>query len=588
MSLMKKVFCLALCFCFTACSNPVKIPQFNPVAWDGSPARASDSVFTFPTGTRGMVACDDRLAAEWAVKILNAGGNAVDAAVAVGFMLSVTRPHYGSLGGGGFMVYCPPSQGKPSQCVSIDYRETAGHQATRDMYLRNGKADPNLSRIGALASGTPGVVAGLLHALQKYGKLDRKQILSRPIELAQNGVSLSALTEAAIDDRWGDLNGGAKQVFGCRQGGELRPCPVNSLLKQPDLAKVLTEVRSKGRAGFYEGWVAHRIVQGLKEAGGILELQDFKAYQAKERQPVQGSYQGMEVISMPPPSSGGSVLLQLLAFAEKARATGQFSDGYGAVKSWHALAHAMRLAFADRAEFFGDPDFVQVPWRKLISSDYIESRWKSFDPHHADHKSGAGAVANEGGNTTHFSVVDAQGGAVAVTTTINDWLGSAFVPPGTGIVMNNEMDDFSAQAGVPNLYGLVGKDANAIAPGKRPLSSMSPTILRNPDGQVRMVIGAQGGPRIITGVFLSLINRFEFGMSILDAVSAPRVHHQWKPDAIQIEPGIPADVLRELIAMGYEVKPSSGAGRLHAIERFPNGRVWGVSDPRTEGAAIAQ
>ena len=318
---------------------------------------------------------------------------------------------------------------------------------------------------------------------------------------------------------------------------------------------------------------------------------------------------------MPPPSAGGTVLLQMLGYAERAEKQGALSDGYGSARTLHAITHGMSLAFADRAKFFGDPGHWNVPVREMLSHEYLDSRWRSFDADKANLPASAGPLQltrpasvpaftsldqldfekqdalawNEGAHTTHFSVVDQEGNAVAITTTINDNYGSGFVPPGTGVMMNNEMDDFSIQPGVPNLFGLVGDEANAVAPSKRPLSSMAPTVVRDDQGQVRLVVGAAGGPRITTSVFLSILNRLQFGMSLPDSVNASRFHHQWKPSSLMLEQnGFGADTRQKILGLGYEIQDATALARVHALERSPNGRIWGVPDRRGEGAAAAE
>jgi gamma-glutamyltranspeptidase/glutathione hydrolase len=536
-----------------------------------------------------MVVADDRQAAEWGTEILKRGGNAVDAAVATAFMMSVTRPHYASIGGGGFLLYCPkPGDEGARPCVVLDYREQAPAAAARDMYLKDGKAVPALSQDGALASGIPGVTAGLLGALDRWGSIPRKTLLSKPIEVAKNGFLFTAHEEGTAADRWRAMNPEARRIFGC---GTDDPCLPGKTLKQPDLARTLTKISDEGTRGFYEGEIARKIVDGLHESGGILTMQDLASYRPKFRAPVLGEYFGHEVVAMPPPSSGGAIILQMLGFAERADKQGAFDHGFGSPEAIHALTHAMKLSFADRAKYFGDPDFVHVPLRTLLSDSYLDSRWKTYDPSKsvAVDAGEESAFSGEPTHTTHFSVIDAEGNAVAVTTTINDDYGSGFVPPGTGVVMNDQMDDFSAQPGVPNLFGLVGAEANSIAAKKRPLSSMSPTIVRDLAGNVRMVVGAAGGPKITTSVFLTLMYRMRFGLSITDAVAAPRFHHQWKPDRLRMEmTGFPSLVRERLSQMGYEVGELNDRARVYALERFANGRTWGAPDPRGEGAAVAE
>lgn len=556
-----------------------------------------------------MVVADDELAAEWGAEVLRAGGNAIDAAVATAFVMSVTRPQFASLGGGGFLVYCPkPTRSGPAPCTTIDYREEAPASASREMFVRDGKARTDLSQNGALASGVPGVPAGLLLAHERFGKAPRAYLMSRAIDWADRGMAVSGHTETTAALRWDAMNGEARRIFGCAAFGvPSAPCAAGTSLRQPELAAVLREISDKGASGFYQGWVAEKIASGIQAGGGVLTAQDLAAYRARERKPIAGRYRGMEVVSMPPPSSGGILLLQMLDFAERADRARAFDEGFGSAGSVNALAHAMSLAFADRTEYFGDPDHVEVPVEKLLSQAYLESRWRTFNPSRANHGVRPGTVwmkppvaapaaepkvapsSGVGVNTTHFSVIDREGNAVVVTTTVNDNFGSGFVPPGTGVVMNNEMDDFSIQPGVPNLFGLVGSEANAIAPRKRPLSSMTPTIVRDTRGNARLLLGAQGGPRIITSVYQALVNRLRFDMAITDAVTVPKIHHQWKPDELSYERhGLSPDTQRRLKEMGHRLKDVSGSGRMQVLERFPNGRVWGAADPRTEGYAAAE
>jgi len=557
--------------------------------WDGSPESVLKSRNHPIVGEAGMVVSDDETASRWGVEILKQGGNAMDAAVATAFALSVTRPHFGSLGGGGFMVYCPKvpeGASKGPSCTTIDYREQAPSQASRDMYLKEGKADTQLSQQGAKASGVPGVTAGLLYALEKYGSFSRAKILKRPIELALNGVALTPYGEATARENWSYFNDGLKRIVGC--GKEtLAPCNSGTRIVQADLAKVLSEIVKEGSSGFYEGWVAEKISSEMTKAGGFLTFQDLASYTPKERAPLSFQWNGLEIVTMPPPSSGGAILEQLLAYEERAYATKKFK--YTSSLELHALTHAMKLAFLDRARFFGDPDFVKVDLDRLESPEYLTQRWETFDPAQAVPVLDPTPEPLDTPHTTHFSVVDKLGNAVSVTTTINEDYGSGFVPEGTGVVMNNEMDDFSSQPGVPNVFRLVGSEANSIAPKKRPLSTMSPTIVRDLNGQVRIVTGAAGGPTIVTSVFEILENRYRFKMSLPDAVAAPRFHHQWKPDVLKLERfGFSPETINALKSLGYSVEEVSGLAKTHSLERFPNQRVWGAPDPRGEGAAIAE
>ncbi|HTL12582.1 MAG TPA: gamma-glutamyltransferase [Bdellovibrionota bacterium] len=577
-------------------------------AADGEFFRVESNSRIRPTvGTKGMVVADDSIAAKWGAEVLRKGGNAVDAAVATGFALAVTRPHFAALGGGGFMVFCPaPDKSGAKPCTTIDYRETAPAAAFREMYIRHGKGDTKLSQEGALAPGVPGVPGGLLYALEKYGSLKRGVVLETPIRLAQEGVPFTGYMEATALEVWDAFNPEGKRLFGCSAKGGAEPkspCEPGMSLRQPDLAKVLEEIRAKGRDGFYEGWVAEKIAAGLKEAGGIMTEADLAGFHPKERKPVVGSFRGFEVVSMGPPSAGGAVLLQMLKYVDIADAEGKLEGGYDDADTIHVLAHAMSLGFADRAELFGDPDYVKVPVDRLLDQGYLQKRWD--DTFHEGHQAipkeagirldslanaTARAAAKTGGETTHYSVVDKWGNAVAVTVTVNNYYGSGFVPPGTGIVMNDEMDDFAIQPGVPNMFGLVGAEANSVAAGKRPLSSMSPTVVRDAQGNARLVLGAAGGPTITTSVFQAIVNRLRFGMTLPDAVAAPRFHTQWKPPNLRYENGgLPPESVADLQSYGWEMKGVTELAQMHALERFPEtGRVWGCPDRRADGAAAAE
>lgn len=539
-------------------------------------------------GTRGMIAADDAIAAAWGAEILREGGNAVDGAIATAFAMSVTRPHFASIGGGGFMVYCPAQLAdKTNHCVTLDFREKAPSAAKKEMYIRNGKADPSLSRNGALASGVPGNVMGWLEALKRFGSVSQKAILRKPIALARDGIRVSSHTEEAALDRWDFMNDEAKRIFSC--GHKDLPCKVGEVLKQPDLAKTLATISLKGSAGFYEGAIAKQLVSGIRASGGILTEADLKDYKAQSRAPLIGHFHGFEIVTMPPPSSGGIALLQMLSFMELAQKNETLLHGPESVPTLNSEAYAMSLAFADRAEHLGDPAFYPVPLSQLLDPHYLSERWKTFDPKHGHIATGAGKAVYEPAHTTHLSVIDKNGNAVAMTITINDNFGSGFVPPGTGVVMNNQMDDFSAQPGAPNLFGLVGAEANSIQPGKRPLSSMTPTIVRDSSGANRIAIGAAGGPRIITAVFQTLLNRLQWGMSLTDSVATPRIHHQWKPETVWMEKNqFPEEVRETLKKSGYQIEDSTKFGVVHAVERLTNQRVIGAPDPRGEGAAVSE
>ena len=559
-------------------------------AFDGGALSGLKSRAVPHVSQRGMVVSDDEIASLWGAEILRRGGNAVDAAVATAFALSVTRPHYASLGGGGFLVFCPaPDPKGPRTCKTIDYRENAPKLAAKDMFVRNGKFDPKLSQYGALASGVPGVTAGLLLALKQFGSMPVEKLLTKPIELAEKGFRVSSHLESVASEQFSEFNFEAKKIFGC---GTDQACASGNLLIQKDLGGLLRAIAKQGALGFYSGANAAKMVKGLQAAGGIITLEDLARYSPKIREPLTGNFRGFEVVSMAPPSSGGEILLELLKYSELADGAGAFRFGINSAPAIHAISHAMALAFADRAKYLGDPDFVKIPLESLVSTPYLRARWEETyqaSTARIPKVGGNPEFSPEGQNTTHFSVIDREGNAVAITTTVNNDFGSGFVPPGTGIVMNDQMDDFSAQPGSPNLFGLVGSEANAIKPGKKPLSSMAPTILRNSEGKVRFVLGAAGGPKIPTAVFLTLLNRIRFGMSLPDAVSAPRFHEQWKPESLHLEKfGFGYETKRLLSEMGYRLEESSSMARVYALERFANGRIWGAVDPRGEGYAAEE
>ena len=618
------VFSVILTPVGAAASEPQSSPKSSPktsveqpkLEEQGGPLDVQKSRYRAEVGARGMVVSDDQQASAWGAEILRKGGNAIDAAVASAFALAVTRPHFASLGGGGFLIYCPkPIHNKGQPCTVIDYREKAPKNSSPDMYVKDGVVQTELSQNSALAIGVPGVPAGLLLAHKKFGKLPRQKILSKPIQLAKKGYLFTGYSESSIYKRWDNLNPAAQKIFGCSKtdlhspasflkrifskrnsnpnSSNIKrwPCPAGTIIKQPDLAQVLYLLSKKGEKAFYEGEIAKKISHAVIQAGGILTEKDLADYQPTLRTPVVGKFAEWEVVTMPPPSSGGGILLQLLGYTERAIQAGYFKNGIGSPDGIHTSLHAMSLAYADRTKYYGDPDFVANPLEHLLKPSYLDERWKTFKLSKARLPGSPGIIPtkNEPDHTTHFSVVDREGNAVAITTTINDSWGSGFVPEGTGIVMNNEMDDFSIRAGTPNLFKLIGNEANAIRPGKKPLSSMSPTILRDSDGNNQIVLGAAGGSRIPTAVYLTLLNHLVFNLSIADAVAYPRFHHQWNPKEIVFENnGFPKEIQEALQEKGYTLGNWSISSWVHALRRYPNGRVWGAADPRGDGAAVAE
>lgn len=528
----------------------------------------------------GMVVAQEYRAARIGVQILDRGGNAVDAAVAVGFAMAVTYPRAGNIGGGGFMVIHQAN----GDDIAIDYRETAPAAATPTMFLdANGDPDSTKSRDSALAIGVPGTVAGLALAREKYGsgKFSLAELMAPAIALAQNGVRVTDDTADSLPNarerlaRWP----AAAAIF-LKNGGE--PLGNGDRLLQFDLADTLKLIAEHGPAGFYEGRTAKKLVRAIQAAGGIITEDDLKNYRAIIRQPVRGTYRGYEIVSMPPPSSGGIALIEMFNILETYD-LGKLPKP----QAQHLIIEAMKRAYADRAQFLGDPATVDVPVNGLTSKKYAASLRASI----TDKATPSTEItpgdpkAHEGDNTTHFSVIDHEGNAVSNTYTLNFSYGLGMVADGTGVLLNNEMDDFAAKAGASNAYGLVQYEANLPGPGKRPLSSMSPTIVLK-DGKPVLITGSPGGSRIITAVAQVILNTLDFGMTIDKAVSAPRLHHQWQPDEVRVEPGFDPALLADLAARGHHIVQAKPGTSANSIAITKDGIV-GAADPRTRGALAA-
>ncbi len=532
---------------------------------------------------KGMVASQEALATRVGLRILRQGGNAVDAAAAVAFALAVTLPRAGNLGGGGFMIV---HDAKSGETVAIDYREMAPASAHRDMYLdADGNAVSQLSRFTGLAVGVPGTVAGMDLALKRYGTMSLEQVIQPAIKLAEGLKVTPDLSNSlrGLEKRLKAWPSSAK-IFFKEDGSHYAP---GDTLVQADLAASLKQIAKKGPDAFYKGPIAKKIVAAVNEAGGDMKMKDMANYEAKVRKPVSGNYRGYEVLSMPPPSSGGTHIVQILNILEG------YPIGFlglNSAETIHLMAEAMKRAYADRSEYLGDSDFFDVPIEELTDKSYAEELRVSIDRFAAapSAKIKPGDLAPyESGQTTHYSVVDKDGNAVSNTYTINFSYGSGLVAEGTGILLNNEMDDFSAKPGVPNAYGLIGGEANAIEPGKRPLSSMSPTIVMK-DGKPFLVTGSPGGSRIITTVLQVIMNVIDHDLNIAEAMAAPRIHHQWLPDRLRIEEGLSPDTLRMLVAMGHELDLKRAMGSAQSIMIDPkSGYRLGASDPRRPGALTA-
>ncbi len=527
-----------------------------------------------------MVVAQEPIATDVGVEILKRGGNAYDAAVAVGFALAVTHPSAGNIGGGGFALV---RTGK-GELNFLDFREKAPGAASRDMYLDSAGKPTRESIVGWKASGVPGTVRGLELLHRKYGKLKWRDVVMPSVKLAKNGFEVSyALARSLRGQNSSRLMGQfeeSKRVY--LKGGQFYEA--GERLRVPELARTLERIAKRGADEFYTGQTARLLAAEMARNGGLIREEDLRDYRVAERKPLVGAYRGHEVISAPPPSSGGVGMLQMMGMLEKLDYS---KAGMGSARHAHLLAEVMRRFYADRSFFLGDPDFVKVPVERLTSAAYVAERAASIDRERATASSTLdhGVVPpEESPETTHLSIVDAEGNAVALTYTLNGSYGSGVTVPGLGFLLNNEMDDFSAKPGTPNMFGAIGGEANAIAPGKRMLSSMTPTIVAR-DGKLLLVIGAPGGTRIITGVMQAILNVLDFKLNMQDAIDAPRMHHQWSPDKVYLERGWSPDTVEILRRMGHTVETGTpSVSNVHGI-LVEDQWLQGAPDGRTNGKA---
>lgn len=560
---------------------PLLVSESFPVLAGDTPVITYQERFIPVIAKNGMVASQEAGATEVGVGILRRGGNAVDAAVAVGFALAVTLPQAGNLAGGGFMMVYLAAQNKT---IAIDYRETAPEAAYKDVYLdRDGNVDQKRLRFSRQSAGVPGTVAGMTYALKKYGTMTLAEVMAPAIKLAEDGLVMPYWLEISLRARMKRLqrNAAAGAAYFHQDGSVYR---TGEIFRQPDLARTLKQIRDHGRDAFYKGDVARKIIGEMKLGNGLITAKDLADYKVVERKPVTGTYKGYRIVTMPPPSSGGIHLIQMLNMLENDNLK---AKGHNSAATLHLMIETMRQAFADRSKYLGDPDFYHVPTAALTDKAYAR-RLRAEIPADRARKSSDIAPAldpeYESPDTTHFSVMDKDGNVVGNTYTLNYSYGSGIMVTGAGFLLNNEMDDFSAKPGVPNGYGLVGGAANAVEAGKRPLSSMTPTIVFK-DGAPLFVTGSPGGSTIITTVFQTVLNVIEFDMNIAAATFAPRIHHQWLPDRVIMEQGISQDTINILKSMGHNIIPGKRTiGSTQSIMR-KDGFFYGASDSRRPGAA---
>ncbi len=582
---MRLFFCawmLSIVLSFSGCAHQETVaspglvkPRF---AVNASPEVRA---ITEATGKEWIISTQGRASTDAAALILNQGGNIIDAAIAASFTISVERPQSTGLGGGGFMLY---RNGKSGKIYAIDFRERAPKGAYENMYLdKKGEVIPDKSTVGIYAAGVPGLVRGLGEIHRRFGKKKWKDLIAPSVSLAENGLEVYPYLADALKEEKGKLAKfpASAKIF-LKPNGE--PFLVGEKLVQADLATSLRRIAEKGPKAFYAGKIAQSIET---VTGGWISKKDLKNYRVKWREPVRGTFQGMEVVSMPPPSSGGTHVIQILNLLEREPLT---EYGLQSPAALHIIASSMQRAFLDRARYMGDPDWTQVPVKKLTSKAYAESSQVSLSRDRALTADQLGeniSVLPEHSETTHFSIMDREGNVVVSTQTINGWFGSAVVAPGTGILLNNEMDDFAAKPGASNIFGAIGSRANSVQPGKTPLSSMSPTIILE-NGKPRMALGAPGGTRIITCVVQTLLNSLVFNLSLYDSVNALRIHQQWRPESLRVEaPGFPANTEAELTQKGWKLEKGSAGCAVMAVAKEGE-LLRGVSEPRDHGKSLGR
>jgi gamma-glutamyltranspeptidase/glutathione hydrolase len=551
----------------------------NPLQEPGQRVRPVESA-------TGIVSSQESLASGVGASILAAGGNAIDAAVATAYALAVTLPQAGNLGGGGFLVFWNQPE---RRAYALNFREMAPRRAHQDLFLNtDGSVNRKLATRSLLSTGVPGTVAGLITAQERFGALSRSQVMAPAIRLAEQGFPVYPVLADSLKRAAPLLQAdpSAKAIY-YKSDGE--PFAAGEILRQPLLAATLRRIAQQGRAGFYQGPLAQQLETLMRHGGGLIDRQDLAAYTAPWVEPVQGNFRGLKVLSMPPPSSGGVTLIQMLNLLEPFDLAGM---GLNSAESIHTLVEAMNLAYRDRNSELGDPDQVEVPVQMLTSKAYANSLRSLIRPQRHTPSADLGGTAPlpaNSTNTTHLSVADQQGSLVALTTTLNFAYGNGVAIPGTGVLLNNEMDDFTSKPGVPNAYGLVQGEKNAIAPGRRPLSSMTPTVVLNANGGPWLATGTPGGSRIITTVLQVLLNRMVHGLNLATSVLSPRIHSQLWPDRVQIEQGISPDTINLLEQWGHAIQRSRAMGSANSVEVQTSGGSLGVADPRRpEGAAVPQ